>query len=226
MKEILIVLTFLGVINCGQKTKRETIVVQGEKGEKGDPGTKGDAGPTGSPGAVGEKGERGEMGLSGRDGMQGPTGETGPSGRDGTNGRDGMNGTNGRDGTDGRDGHDGDTIVWPKPQYSRYCYSYYDVNYIDESCGENKIARYHIYYQVHTMPNTDVFAQLCEGYNATGSSCNNALRTAATYDLGDPNYATASLSSKFLKVKLTAPLAAEVKGNNFLKNVVCKELGW
>lgn len=236
-KEILIVLTALPLTFCGTKTKRETIVVQGEPGpqgevgeagEKGDKGDRGDKGEVGLTGQTGAQGATGPSGSDGRDGDRGEMGPQGPSGRDGNNGRDGMNGrdgANGNHGNDGRDGEDGDYIIWPKPKYSKYCYTYQEV-YLFDKCNTQIANKYHVYYQVHTMPNGDVFAQLCEGYKATGRSCSQGLRTNQTFVVGDQNYSTAPLQSRYIQVKLTKDLEAEVKGKDFVISFPCTNTAW
>lgn len=219
MKEILIVLSLATSVACGPKKKEKTIIVQGEQGEPGVEGKRGDTGKDGKDGV-------GIQGQSGRDGRPGDRGEMGPRGNDGSNGQNGNHGRDGVDGQNGnhgRDGTDGEVLIYPTPKYSRYCYDYYDVTTLDECQGQIS-SRYHIFYRVYSMPNGDVFSDLCEGYGATSNNCANGLRTTKTYTLGDPDYSTAWVKSKYLTVKLLEPLKAEIKAKDFTHTVTCNAI--
>jgi hypothetical protein len=215
-KEILCLAIVLA--SCGQKTKRETVIIQGEKGDSGEQGVAGEKG---------DKGDKGDAGMSGRDGV-GMQGETGMSGRDGVDGRQGPMGPAGRDGRDGVDGHDGEdghngeTIIVPQPKYSKYCYGYRDVYLTKPDCADLISQRYHIYYQVYTMPNGDVFGRMCEGYDATLNNCEKGLLTTQTWTIGHASYSTAPLQSRYLSARLTATDKAEFKGKDFTLNVSCQ----
>lgn len=209
MFKILIIAFFGLTFNCGQKKK--TVIVQGTPGEKGETGE------------AGKKGEKGDQGVSGRDGLsvRGERGETGPQGNPGMNGQNGTQGQDGRPGDRGQDGTDGEVLIYPTPKYARYCYDFYDVVTLDECQGQIS-SRYHIFYRVYSMPNGDVFSDLCEGYGALANSCKDGLRTTATWTVGSPGYSEAGLTSKYLKARLVEPLKAEIKAKDFTHTVTCK----
>lgn len=197
-------------ISCGGK-KEKTIYVTGEKGEQGELGATGETGPKGDKGEPGSQGMNGENGV----GMAGDRGEPGPQGEPGRDGVDGQRGDR---------GSDGESIIVPQPKYSKYCYGYHDYYYRKAGCVEYTLARYHIYYQPHVMPNGDVFGRMCEGYRAKAENCSDGLLTTKTWTIGDPEYSSAPLVSRYVSAKLIASDKAEIKGKDFTLQVTCNNL--